>query len=124
MTEKRKNPTNDVKGNQWSVLCHLAGFTGFTGFIFPFGNIIVPLVIWLLKRYEYKGVDYNGKEVLNFQLTMSIYYLIGMLLIFVFIGFNLLPILMIFHVVCMIIGAIKTSDGKKYKYPLTIRFIT
>ena len=68
-------------------------------------------------------VDYNGKEVLNFQLTLLIAVLISWLLVVVVIGIFLLAALGVFALVVTIIGLIKASQGEYYRYPLTIRFI-
>jgi len=115
---------NDVKKKKdaqlWATLCHLGGFAGF---IFPFGNIIAPLIIWLIKREEYEFVDDQGKEALNFQISMSIYLILAAVLILIIIGFVLLIGLIIFAIIMMVMAAIKTSEGDRYVYPLTIRLI-
>ena len=69
-------------------------------------------------------VDDQAKEALNFQISWTIYMLGSVVLCFVFIGFFFLIGLAIFHVVCMIIAGLKANDGCKYRYPLTIRFLT
>ena len=104
----------------WAMLCHL---TAFTGYFIPFGNIIGPLVIWLIKKDDLAVVDENGKESLNFQISMTIYATIAGLLIFVLIGFLLLPIVVIAQVVFTIIAAIKANNGEAYRYPMTIRLL-
>ncbi len=88
------------------------------------GHIIGPLIVWLAKREGRPFVDDQAKEALNFQISWTIYMLGALLLCFVFIGFFLLVGLTIFHVVCMIIAGLKANDGFKYRYPLTIRFLT
>ncbi len=104
----------------WAMLCHLGVFAGN---IIPFGHIIAPLVIWLIKKDESPFVDDQGKESLNFQISMTIYFIIALLLMFVFIGFILLPALVIFDLVIVIVAAVKVNEGVKYRYPLSIRFI-
>jgi uncharacterized Tic20 family protein len=104
----------------WAMFCHLSTFVGA---IVPFGNIIAPLVIWLLKKEESEFVDYHGREAVNFQITISIAYVVAFVLIFVLIGFLLLPALMIFDLVVTIIAAVKASNGEYYRYPLSIRLI-
>ena len=103
-----------------SVLMHLLGFAGF---VFPFGNIIAPLILWLLKRAESPLLDRVGKEVLNFQISYTIYAAVAGVLCFVLIGFLILPIIFILWVVLMVVGAVKTSNGEEYKYPFTIRLL-
>ena len=104
----------------WAMFCHLSGLAGF---IFPFGNIIAPLVIWLVKKEEYELVNDQGKEALNFQISMTIYFIASAILIILVIGIPLLIILGIFSLIVVIIAAIKANEGEKYRYPLTIRFL-
>lgn len=104
----------------WGMLCHLAGFLGY---LIPFGNIVGPLVIWLVKKEEFPYVDRQGREAVNFQITFSIYAAICFALAFIVIGIPLLFIGGIFHVVFMIIAAVRANDGEYYRYPLTIRFM-
>ena len=105
-----------------AMLCHLLSFIGLIGV--PFGNILGPLVLWLIKKDQDALVDATGKEVLNFQISAFIYAVICGLLFFVFIGVILLPILIILVIVYTIIGAVKANEGQLYRYPFTIRFIT
>jgi len=105
----------------WAMICHLAAFAGlFVPFI---GNIVGPLVVWLIKKDQYPLVDDQGKESLNFQISITIYLLISTILVFVLIGFVLLAAVSIFAVVMVILAAIQANDGKAYRYPLTIRFV-
>ena len=115
--------TNSVPGKDertWGMLCHLIAFSGV---VIPFGNIIGPLVIWLIKKDEMPFVDDQGKESLNFQITMFIAVIVCVLLAFVFIGFLLMIVLLIFWLVVVIIAAIKANDGVYYRYPYAIRFL-
>ena len=105
----------------WATLCHLSTFALFA--LPAFGNIIGPLIIWLIKRDELPLVDDQGKEVLNFQISMTIYYAAAAILCCVFVGMVLLPALVIFAMVVTIIGAVKASTGVAYRYPLCIRFL-
>lgn len=104
----------------WAMVCHLSGFAGF---IFPLANILAPLLIWGLKRQEFPYVDEQGKEAINFQISITIYYLIASLLILVIIGLFLLPLLAAFQIIAMIIASIEAAHGKHFHYPLTIRFL-
>jgi len=103
-----------------AMFCHLGAFAGF---IFPFGSIIVPLVIWLTKKDESPYIDYHGKESLNFQISVMIAMVIAAILIFVIIGIPLLIALVLFEVVMLIIASIKTSEGAYYRYPISLRLI-
>lgn len=103
----------------WAMVCHLITLTGF---FIPLGNIIGPLVIWLIKKEQYPLVDDQGREALNFQISILIYLIASLILLFVLIGIVLLPIVLIFDLVMTIVAMIKANDGVAYRYPLTIRF--
>ena len=104
----------------WGMLCHLAALAGA---IIPFGNIIGPLVVWLIKKQEMPFVEDQGKEALNFQISVTIYLIASALLLFVIIGLLLLPAVAIFSLVMTIIAAVKANNGERYRYPLCIRFL-
>ena len=102
------------------MCCHLSALVGH---IIPFGNIIGPLVIWLIKKDELPGVNDHGKEALNFQISMTIYFIIAVVLVFVVIGIPLLIVLWLADLILIIIAAIHANDGKSYRYPMTMRFV-
>ena len=105
----------------WNVLCHA---TALAGFFVPWaGHILGPLIVWLAKRSDSPEIDEYGKESLNFQISMLIYNVIAGVLCLVLIGFILLAILHILNLVLVIIASIQTSEGKFYRYPMTIRLI-
>jgi len=105
----------------WAMFCHLSGLAGL---IIPaVGCVIGPLVVWLIKKEQFPFVAEQGKEALNFQISMLIYGAIAGLLCFACIGFVLAPLVGITDIVFLIIAAIKANDGRPYRYPLTIRFI-
>ena len=104
----------------WGMLCHLLAFSGY---LIPFGSVLGPLIVWMIKKDEMPFVDDQGKESLNFQLTMLIAAIVSIILMFVLIGFVLLGVLIIFQIVVIIMAAVKANDGIKYRYPYTIRFI-
>jgi uncharacterized Tic20 family protein len=109
------------EANTWGMLCHLSAFCALLGI--PLGHILGPLVVWLLKKKEHPFIDEQGKESLNFQISMTIYLVVSALLCLAFIGFILFPLVAIADIVLVIIASIKASSGESYRYPLTIRFI-
>lgn len=106
----------------WAMFCHLAGLCGF---ILPFvGNVVGPLIVWQLKKDEHPFVDQHGKEALNFQLSMTIYAFVSMVLIAAFcIGAFLLAAVIILDLVFLLIAGVKANNGLYYRYPLTIHFV-
>lgn len=111
----------------WCMLAHLSALAGL---IVPMGNIIAPLVVWLLKRDQSPEIDAHGKESVNFQISMFIYIaalsVITFILIFIIIGFLLIPVIAILclvDVVFVIIASIKANEGAMYRYPLTLRLV-
>lgn len=104
----------------WAMLCHLSTFAGY---LVPFGNILGPLVIWLVKREKLPLVDDQGKEALNFQISITIYMIVALILCFVIIGIPLVFALIIFDLVLTIIATVQANSGVAYRYPLTIRII-
>lgn len=107
--------------NTLPMLCHLLGLAMFTGI--PFANVLAPLFLWLWKREANADVDVHGKEAINFQLSMSIYAIVAAVLMFVFIGFILLPIIFLAQLILTIIASVRANRGDCYRYPLTIRFL-
>lgn len=105
----------------WAMICHLSALSGF---LIPFGHVLGPLLVWLIKRAEMPLVDAHGKEALNFQITVSIAAAVSLLLMFVLIGFVLIGVVAIGALVLTIMAAIKVSNGDySYRYPLTLRLI-
>ena len=111
-------PSKDER--TWAMLCH---FSAFAGLIFPFGNFLAPLIIWLIKKEELPFVEDQGKEVLNFQISMTIYLLISVILCIILIGIPIIIGLVIFSFIITIIAAISANDGKSYRYPINLRLI-
>ena len=120
--ETAGEPTEISKdARMWAMFCHLAGLFVF---VLPaVGNIVGPLVLWQLKKDEYPFVDQQGKEALNFQISMTIYGLISAALIVICIGPFLLAAVGIVDLVFLLIAAVKANNGQSYRYPLTIRFV-
>jgi len=112
-------PIENSDENMWGMLCHLSAFAGY---IIPFGNIIGPLVIWLIKRDEYPFVNDQGKESLNFQISIAIYAVISLILAFIIIGFFLLLAIGILNLVMIIVASVKANEGVLFRYPLSMKF--
>ena len=102
------------------MLCHLSALAGM---VFPLGSVLGPLVVWLTQRHKSPFVDDQGKEAVNFQLSVLIYGAVCALLILILVGFFLLLALALGAFVLTIIAAIQANQGVAYRYPLIIRFI-
>lgn len=143
----------------WAMLCHLSAIVAWILLILvviigiplylPL-NVLAPLIIWRIKKTQYSWVDFQGKESLNFQLSLTFYVLILVIisLLLLFIGFAIaitsngtanyieiifrtlligcsaivvfMLLLQSFVVTC---AAIKAYRGEYYRYPFTIRFL-
>ncbi|MCB1606301.1 MAG: DUF4870 domain-containing protein [Xanthomonadales bacterium] len=100
-----------------------AHLSALIGFLIPLGSILGPLIVWQIKKAEFPFVDDQGKEALNFQITVAIAVIVCIVLMFVLIGMLLLPVVGIAALVFTIIGGIKANNGETYRYPMTIRLI-
>lgn len=105
-------PSGDHK--IWAILCHLSGLIG-VGFI-------LPIVVYFAMRKESAYLACNSRSALNFHLSLLIYGLCCIPLIFIVVGIPLLILIGIGSLVVSIIAAVKASDGECYHYPLCISF--
>ncbi|NWF59105.1 MAG: DUF4870 domain-containing protein [Fischerella sp.] len=143
----------------WAMLCHLSAllwiplallvFLGIPLYL-PLLNIVGPLAIWRCKKAQDPWIDFQGRESLNFQLSLTVYTLvviiISLFLVFTTCGvaltnhmvsrqletiFNslltilsiLISILMLSQLILVSFAAIKAYKGQHFRYPLTIRFL-
>jgi uncharacterized Tic20 family protein len=111
-------PTNEER--QWGLFAHLSALSGF---VIPFGSVLGPLIVWQVKKNEMPFVDDQGKEALNFQITVFLAILVCLVLTVVLIGFLLLPLVALTALVFSIIGGIKANEGVAYRYPFALRLI-
>jgi uncharacterized Tic20 family protein len=108
------------EARKWALIAHLSGFLGC---LIPFGSLIGPLLVWQLKKDQDVFIDDQGKEAMNFQISVALAALLCVLLMVVVIGFLLIWVVIIGAVVLMIIAAIKANEGKAYRYPFCWRII-
>lgn len=108
------SPSKDER--LWGMIVHLASLC----FFIPFGNIIVPIVIWTMKKEAMPFVDRQGKEAINFQITVII-ACIGLAV--TIIGMILIPVVAVVSVVFAIIAGLKANEGVEYRYPFALRLI-
>ncbi|MCF7816891.1 MAG: DUF4870 domain-containing protein [Kiritimatiellales bacterium] len=107
---------------QWAMGCHLIALCGIVVPV-PAANLLGPLVLWLIKREDGAFIDDQGKESVNFQISLFIYAVVCIALAVIGIGFLLFLPLVLFGLVCVVVAAIKASEGTAFRYPACIRFI-
>jgi hypothetical protein len=108
------------QSRQWAMILH---FSQFAGYIVPLAGMIVPIVLWQLKKDELPGIDEHGRAVVNWIISEIIYILIGIALVFVVIGIPLLFGLALIGIIFPLIGGIKANEGVLWKYPLPMSFL-
>jgi uncharacterized Tic20 family protein len=118
------NPENSIplrKDNQLLLITHLSQLlTYVTGF----GGLLVPIIIWAVNKDKIEGLNVHGKEIINFQLSMILFAIICIPLIFALgIGILGLIVIGIISFVMPIVNGINAGNGIFSKYPLTIRFL-
>jgi uncharacterized protein len=121
-TQPPPTPISSADVRTWNVLCHASALLGL--FLHFLGHLLGPLIVWMVKRGDSPEIDAHGRESLNFQLSMLIYDAIAAILCLVLIGIPILIALWIMNTVCVIIASIRASEGKFYRYPITIRFLS
>jgi uncharacterized Tic20 family protein len=99
----------------WSMLSHLSALLG-VGFI-------LPLVVYLAFKGESEYLTQNAREALNFHISLLIYAICCIPLVFILIGVPLLILMGIAALILAIVATIKASEGGCYHYPLTLRLI-
>ncbi|MFC6865486.1 DUF4870 domain-containing protein [Halomicroarcula sp. GCM10025817] len=104
----------------WAVILHASAFTGL---MVPFGNVLGPLLVWLIKKDESAFIDESGKAALNFQLTWTMLMLVALLTLLVGIGFLLVPVVAVAWIVIVVLATVRASDREVYDYPLTVDLI-
>jgi len=117
-------PSNEER--QFGMFIHLSSLIGF---FIPFGNIVAPLILWQIKKNESAFIDDQGKEAVNFNITLALAGLALMLLTVITFGLGaVLTVpaglaLAIGWLVFAIIAGIKANEGQAYRYPVTLRLI-
>ena len=115
-----ESATTDLETRRWAFLLHLSVLAGFA---LPIAGLIIPIVIWQLKKPVLPGIDAHGINALNWIMSLMIYLLVGVVLIFAIIGIPILMVLGAVAIVFPIIAAIKANNGELWKYPLSISFL-
>lgn len=131
----RADTTLPEHARTWAMLCHLSALVGLFGN--GLGFIVGPLIVWLIKRSDHPFIDDQGREALNFQLTVFILAAVAALVMVLLVltmagrtsmGLMLaivvaLSILAVADVVLTVIASVKANAGERYRYPFAIRFL-
>jgi uncharacterized Tic20 family protein len=120
------SPTPSAAGDDrlWGALAHFSALAMyFTGI----GHIVGPMIIWLWKRDTSAFAGEEAKEAMNFNISVTIYAaaaaVLCLTIILIPIALMLFGIIHVFQVVCIIIGGLKASDGRPFRYPLNLRLV-
>ncbi|GAB3386389.1 DUF4870 domain-containing protein [Lysobacter fragariae] len=121
-----------AQDRQWAMFAHLSALVGgilTSGWAGSIGCFIGPLIIWMVKKDTSSFVDDQGKEALNFNITVGLVFF-GLLLLSIFtLGLGLIIaipawiVIGIAWLVLTIIAGIKANEGVAYRYPFTLRLI-
>ncbi len=105
----------------WACYCHVGGLAWVLPI--PFAHVVAVLVLWLLKKDEWLFVNDQGKEALDFQLSVAAYTVGSLPLCVIRVGFILLVAIAVLELVLVIRAAIRASEGVRFRYPGCIRFL-
>jgi uncharacterized protein len=125
--EKLNFIVKDVSSDEkmWSMFMH---FSQLCGFLIPLLGLVVPIVMWQIKKDESEIIDKHGKIIINWIITFIILAVAFIILFItkvgVFFGAPLLWVLFVAGIVFPIIGGIKANNGEFWPYPFSIKFIT
>ncbi|MEM6524075.1 MAG: DUF4870 domain-containing protein [Bacteroidota bacterium] len=112
--------TNAISDKQWALIAHLGTLAGY---IIPFGNIVVPLVVYISKKDESEFVREHARESLNFQITFTLLVIAAVITIVLMVGILFLIVLPIVNLIFIILAALAIDKGEFYRYPLAVKFI-
>ena len=110
-------PVRDRETNQWAMFIH---FSMLAGWVVPIGGLIVPIILWQMKKDELPGIVPHAHVVLNWIVTSLVYAMICFVLTFVIIGIFGFMALGLATVIFAVYGGIKANEGELWEYPGTI----
>jgi uncharacterized Tic20 family protein len=121
MNEHQLAPYTSSEEKNWALFAHLSPLSGYM--MIPFGQVLCPLAIWLMKKDESATIAAHAKDSLNFHISMMIWVTLAGIASCFLIGIPVLFGLIVFEVVATIIGTVKASKGERWKYPLMLELI-
>ena len=108
-----------IELNAFYLMFHLSQLTSM---VIPGAGIVLPIIMWATNKDEFPVVDAHGRNILNWSISLLIYLIVCVPLLFIFIGIIGIAVLLILNLVFVIIAAIKANDGVVWQYPLSIKF--
>tara|TARA_R110000787_G_scaffold113832_4_gene223187 strand:+ start:10573 stop:11136 length:564 start_codon:yes stop_codon:yes gene_type:complete len=116
------NPNEEVIERKWMLLLHASPFLGL---IIPFANILFPLFLWIHKANDNKTYDIHGRAVINFHCSITLYFIITLLLFFPFPGINFFGTgaVFLFGLITTFLNIMSALSKGTYNYPLSIPFL-
>lgn len=121
--DKFRKTANGISAddNMWGMLIHLSQFCGY---LLPFAGLVVPIILWVIKKDESAVLDRHGRIVINWIITECILSVVFGFLSMVLIGIPLLIALGAVSIIFPIIGAVKANGGEVWTYPCSFRFLS
>jgi uncharacterized Tic20 family protein len=121
VTDQLPSTQPSAEARKWAMLCHYAAFAWL---LMPMvANVLGPLILWQLKKDLDPFVDEQGKEALNFQITVSLALMASGALMWILVGFPLAVLVSLAALILTIIAGIKANTGEHYRYPLCLRLV-
>jgi uncharacterized Tic20 family protein len=113
-------PSVSSEERSMAVLSHVLAFLGYA---IPFGQLIAPYAILLIRRDESDFIAHHARESLNFQITITISLLAALALTSIWIGYLLLPVVLVYSAIMVLIAASRASRREPYTYPFALRLV-
>ena len=110
------------QANQWAMFVHFSS----VGFVIPLVGLVLPIVLWQLKKDEFPSVDAHGKVVVNWLISALCYSLVSLALTLAIGVYGFMALFMALGIATLIfaiVGGIKANDGELWEYPLSIKFL-
>jgi len=111
-------------GIEINAFCLMFHLSQFTSILLPGAGIILPIVMWATNKDDFSLVDAHARNLFNWSLSLLLYLIVSVVLMFIYIGFVSMFALVVLNIVFVITAAIKANNGIVWRYPLSISFVT